>query len=154
MSTCQDHHHCQHQALTKAEEICAERGLRLTPQRRQVLTLIWQSHRPMKAYDLLEQMQQDDPSAKPPTVYRALDFLMEQGLIHRLDSLNAFTGCGHPDGHHRDCYFMICQDCGTASEYCAPALSQAIHQAAQDNDFSPQQTVLEIAGTCGDCRAD
>jgi len=68
MSTCQDHHHCQHQALTMAEEICAERGLRLTPQRRQVLTLIWQSHRPMKAYDLLEQMQQDDPSAKPPTV--------------------------------------------------------------------------------------
>ena len=154
MSTCQDHHHCQHQALTIAEEICAERGLRLTPQRRQVLTLIWQSHRPMKAYDLLEQMQQDASSAKPPTVYRALDFLMEQGLIHRLDSLNAFTGCGHPDGHHRDCYFMICQDCGTASEYCAPALSQAIQQAAQDNDFSPQQTVLEIAGTCGDCRAD
>ncbi|MCE2517935.1 MAG: transcriptional repressor, partial [Alphaproteobacteria bacterium] len=125
MSTCTDHHHCQDTALKTAEAICADRGARLTDQRRQVLGLIWQSHRPVKAYDLLKTLQQDDPAAKPPTIYRALDFLLDQGLIHRMDSLYAFTGCGHPNAHD-DSYFLICRDCGTADVCWSPSLTRAI----------------------------
>ena len=150
MSACTNHQKCQQSALEQAEKICAERGSRLTDQRKLVLSLIWESHRPSKAYDLLEMMQQHDPSAKPPTVYRALDFLMEQGLIHRIDSLNAFTGCNHPNAH-RDCYFLICKACGTADECCSPTLTDAIVSAANLSNFSPGQTTLEIAGTCGLC---
>ena len=152
MTACTDHKNCQQSALEQAEVICAERGSRLTDQRKLVLSLIWESHRPSKAYDLLEMMQQHDPSAKPPTVYRALDFLMEQGLIHRIDSLNAFTGCNHPNTH-QDCYFLICIDCGTADECCSPTLTKAIHSAATLRDFSPGHTTLEIAGTCALCAA-
>ena len=151
MSICTDHHHCQETAIATAESLCQSRGIRLTPQRRQVLTLIWQSHRPVKAYDLLDQLRLSDASAKPPTVYRALDFLMEHGLIHRIDSLNAYTGCGHPDDHPCDCYFMICQSCGIAEECCNPDLAKTIHQMAAGRGFTPQQTVLEIAGFCQDC---
>lgn len=150
MSICSDHQHCQDTALSTAEAICAERGVRLTDKRRQVLALIWRSHKPIKAYDLLTALQHDDPSAKPPTVYRALDFLIGQGLIHRIDSLNAFTGCGHPNAHD-DCYFLICHDCGTADECCSSSLTRAIRSAASSNNFAPARTTLEVAGVCGDC---
>ena len=152
MTLCSDHHHCQESALATAENLCQSRGIRLTPGRRQVLSLIWQSHRPMKAYDLLDQLRQTDAQAKPPTVYRALDFLMEQGLIHRIDSLNAYTGCGHPETLPCDCYFMICQTCGNAQECCNESLSARIHDMAKERGFTPQHTVLEIAGLCQDCR--
>ncbi len=151
MSICADHHHCQETALSTAETLCQSRGIRLTPQRRQVLALIWQSHRPVKAYDLLDQLRLTDSQAKPPTVYRALDFLMEQGLIHRIDSLNAYTGCGHPETLPCDCYFMICQTCGIAEECCNPNLSARINAMAKDRGFQAQHTVLEIAGLCQDC---
>ena len=152
MTLCSDHHHCQESALATAENLCQSRGIRLTPGRRQVLSLIWQSHQPMKAYDLLDQLRQTDAQAKPPTVYRALDFLMEQGLIHRIDSLNAYTGCGHPETLPCDCYFMICQTCGNAQECCNESLSARIHTMAKERGFTPQHTVLEIAGLCQDCR--
>lgn len=150
MTICYNHHHCQETALAQAEAICAERGTRLTSQRKTVLGLIWQSHRPVKAYDLLSQLQEHDPAAKPPTIYRALDFLIEQGLIHRIDSLNAFTGCNHPNAHS-DCYFLICKDCGTADECCSTQLTKAIRHAANTNGFAPAHTTLEIAGSCGKC---
>ncbi|MBM4202103.1 MAG: hypothetical protein FJ189_12570, partial [Gammaproteobacteria bacterium] len=95
-----DHDDCIHRALASAERLCAERGVRFTPVRRRVLELIWRSHEAVKAYDLLEQLKTFDPAAKPTTVYRALDFLREQGLIHRVESLNAFIGCSDVGHQH------------------------------------------------------
>lgn len=140
----------QHTALARAEAICAKRGVRLTAQRKEVLRLIWTSRQPVKAYSLLTELQKADSKAKPPTVYRALDFLLEQGLIHRLDSLNAFTGCIHPDAHD-NCYFLICRDCGVVSECCSGVLESAIDEVSGKHGFTPEHTTLEIAGTCESC---
>ena len=149
-SQCANHHQCQKTALATAEAHCDKFGERLTPNRRDVLRLIWQSHRPIKAYDLIDLMSAQDAKVKPATVYRALDFLLAQGLIHKIDSLSAFTGCSHPN-QHDDCYFLICQSCGTAQECCSPLLAEAITSEARQQDFKLTRTVLEIAGQCATC---
>src|SRR3546814_13619005 len=93
-----DHDHCVSHALAEADSLCARQGVRLTALRKRVLELVWQSHKPLGAYDILAQLtEQDGRRAAPPTVYRALDFLLENGLVHRIASLNAFIGCNHPE---------------------------------------------------------
>ena len=152
MASCTDHERCQRDAIDRARRLCADRGARLTPQRELVLRLVWESHRPAKAYDLLGRLEAATATKpKPPTVYRALDFLLENGLVHRLASLNAFTGCGHPDSHG-DCYFMICRECGTASECCAPAIRTALDSESRRQAFEAESATLEISGVCADCR--
>jgi Fur family zinc uptake transcriptional regulator len=146
-----DHHHCQNAALSAAEAICTKRGSRLTDQRRRVLELVWESHRPIKAYDLLKKLSEDTGRLQPPTIYRALDFLREHGLIHKIDSLNAYTGCRHPDAGH-DCFFIICRDCGNADECCSPELKSSITDTAAGHEFSIESITLEISGQCNSCR--
>ena len=90
-------------------------------------------------------------SAKPPTVYRALDFLLENGLVHRLDSINAYIGRSHPRDH-TGCYFLICTECNEAKECCSPELSKAIEVAWNNNSFRPQRVTLEVLGQCDACR--
>src|SRR5262245_4876474 len=107
-----DHDRCVTDALSAAEAVCARAGDRLTPLRRRVLELVWASHRPAGAYALLDRLREDGRGAAPPTVYRALDFLLERGLIHRIESLNAFVGCAHPGENHL-VQFLICRSCGT-----------------------------------------
>ena len=152
MTACAHHDRCQREALTRARRLCKERGLRLTRQREQVLRLVWESHRPAKAYELLARMGASQAAKpKPPTVYRALDFLLECGLVHRLESLNAYIGCGHPN-RHDDCYFLICQGCGTATECCSSSIASALDKVVQRHSFASRSATLEISGTCSDCR--
>ena len=129
---------------------CQEKGLRFTELRREVLRLIWLSHIPTKAYDILEKLKGKAWSAKPPTVYRALDFLLETGLVHKLDSINAYIGCSHPR-EHDGCYFLICTDCNEAKECCSPELTDAIELAWSKNSFRPKKVTLEVLGQCGQC---
>lgn len=150
MSDCKHHQQCVNNALREGEKICQENGLRFTTLRRKVLELIWQSHKPAKAYDILDQLSDDNGQAKPPTVYRTLDFLLENGLIHRLNSLNAYVGCSHPVQHH-DCYFLICKKCEEVVECCNTGLTQAIEAAASKNQFTTDQAILEIQGLCKSC---
>jgi Fur family zinc uptake transcriptional regulator len=96
-----DHEHCVEDALAAADKLCAEQGLRFTPLRRRVLELVWSSHKPVGAYALLDKLRSEDLGSAPPTVYRALDFLIEHGLIHRIERMNAFIGCSHPGETHR-----------------------------------------------------
>ena len=97
-----DHSQCVDSALADADALCARQGVRLTALRRRVLELVWQSHKPLGAYDILGTLSEEDGRrAAPPTVYRALDFLMENGLIHRIASLNAFIGCVRPEHSHQ-----------------------------------------------------
>ena len=95
-----DHQRCVSKALRTADEVCAERGLRLTPTRKRVLELVWMRHAPIGAYDILSQLSKEGRQDAPPTVYRALSFLMGAGLIHRLDTLNAYLGCETPKHLH------------------------------------------------------
>ncbi|MCR9212891.1 MAG: transcriptional repressor [Proteobacteria bacterium] len=146
-----EHKDCIANALEQAISICEEKGVRFTRLRRSVLELVWENHGPIKAYDILKQLDSDIASVKPPTVYRALDFLLENGLVHRLNSLNAFVGCSHPEAH-KDCYFLICTECGEAMECCSNDLVTAITKTGQKNDFRPAHVTLEITGECADCR--
>ncbi len=154
-----DHAHCIDSAIGAAQRICEARGARLTTLRRQVLQLVWQSHQPLGAYAILEQLgdRQAENDGKPrrlapPTVYRALEFLQEQGLVHRLSSLNAFIGCSHPGEHHHS-QFLICRQCQTVVEIADAGIDQAIQQAATKAGFANDGAGVEITGLCPRCRS-
>lgn len=144
------HRQCISSALEQAETICRRQQVRLTPTRRRVLELVWQQHRPVGAYDLLEQLQQRGRVA-PPTVYRALDFLQQQGLIHRLESLNAFIGCTQPQRPHQG-QFLICRSCRSLAEIADPNISRAINSSARQVGFIPLNQTVEVMGLCAGCR--
>ncbi|MEQ5835819.1 Fur family transcriptional regulator [Marinobacter mangrovi] len=148
-----NHRACVDQALADAHRICNDAKARLTPTRERVLELIWQSHKPLGAYDLLGALAQDGHNAAPPTVYRALDFLQQHGLVHRIASLNAFVGCAHA-GHRHTGFFLICRACRNVLELSAPHVAEAVDQAAQDEGFAAEDTTLEIAGLCPACQQE
>ena len=147
-----DHHHCVATALEDARAVCTERGARLTPVRQRVLEIIWQSHRPLGAYAILEVLSAEGHSPAPPTVYRALEFLLTHGLVHRLSSLNAFIGCTRP-GHPGAGQFLLCTSCGTAAELNDTHIEHAIERSAEAEGFTSQVHTVEISGLCPNCRA-
>lgn len=153
-----NHAHCIDSALAAAQRICTERGARLTELRQQVLQLVWQSHRPLGAYAILEQLgaQQAESGGKPrrlapPTVYRALEFLQEHGLVHRLSTLNAFIGCEHPGERHQS-QFLICRACHAVVEIADRRIDSAIAQAAKAAGFAAEGAGVEISGLCPACQ--
>lgn len=147
-------------SLERAEALCLKRGVQLTPLRRDVLRLVLEADAPIGAYALLDQLKASRARAAPPTVYRALDFLLEQGLIHRLERLNAFMGCaealeGH-DHHHDHAHehphqFLICRGCGTTREISDHIVAEAIAAAAARGGFSAPRATVEIEGLCAQC---
>lgn len=145
-----DHDACIDRAVSDAERICAERGSRFTELRRRILTMIWQGHKAVKAYDLLDRLAKEGGSAKPPTVYRALDFLMEEGLVHKIESLNAYIGCPHPGNTHIS-QFLICDKCETVQEISTEALDVAVTTAANQASFKIHRQTLELRGLCSNC---
>lgn len=162
MSVCQHDHqdgvHLVHSAdevalrLGDIEQFCQQQGLRLTTLRKQVLQMILQADGPIGAYDLLAGLDTEGGRrAAPPTVYRSLDFLLEQGFIHRLSSINAYIPCCHPREGHQAA-FLICQNCQQVQETSAASLIQALADLAAAGDFVPKQTSIEISGLCGRCR--
>ncbi len=147
-----DHGKCLSRALDRAETLC---GTRLTDSRRRVLELIWRSHAPIGAYEVLDGLRRDKPNAQPPTVYRAIDFLAGQGLVHRIESLNAFVGCdvydvGRSHGHAGQ--FLICRACGAAAEMNDPRINAAILSSARDAGFKVDRRTIEVEGLCPNCR--
>ncbi len=170
--TVADHNHdlCQADALARAEAVCLGRGVRLTPIRRQVLSILWQSHRPASAYEVLHQLNDasgmNDAMARnegrgeakdgikrplaPPAVYRALDFLLSQGLAHRLASLNAYVGCVHPERAH-GAQFFICRHCQAVIEVRDTALAEGMQRVADQLGFAMQAPLVEVTGICAAC---
>ncbi len=146
-----DHDACIADALDRAERLCADRGERLTELRRRVLELVWSGHAPQGAYDILDALGQTRGRVAPPTVYRALDFLQAQGLIHRIESLNAFIGCPAPERRHSG-HFFICRRCRTAAELDARAIDRAIDREAGRLGFVIEQRTVELLGLCAPCR--
>jgi Fur family zinc uptake transcriptional regulator len=136
-------------ALETAAALCARRGVRFTAQRRRVLELVCRAERPIGAYEILDQLR-EGATAAPPTVYRALDFLLEQGLIHKLETLHAFIGCTHPEHPHAS-QFLICSDCGRVRELESEAIAGGLQSLEQETGFRPQRPVVEVIGTCARC---
>ncbi|WP_138379853.1 Fur family transcriptional regulator [Luteithermobacter gelatinilyticus] len=146
-----DHDKCIEQALSAARDICDRREMRFTPLRRRVLELVWRGHKPVTAYELLDLLSVGQKKVAPPTVYRALDFLIEQGLVHRIESLNAFIGCPDPAHRHQG-HFLICKKCRTVAEVTETALDRHITRIAADHGYSSEQSMLEVMGLCANCR--
>jgi Fur family zinc uptake transcriptional regulator len=145
-----DHDKCVSAALDIAEQICVVRGVQLTPIRLQVLKLIWESHQAVKAYELLDRIKPLKQEAKPATIYRALDFLIEQGLIHRIESLNAFIGC-HYSGQQHEQLLLICKQCHEVEERSAPKVMGALSSEIQQAHFIVHSKAIEIHGICAKC---
>ena len=147
-----DHGLCIEKALGEAERLCQRRGARLTKLRKRVLALVWTSHSPVGAYDVLARLSQEHGRAAPPTVYRALEFLLEQGLVHRVESLNAFVGCPDPSESHNG-QFLICRDCGAAAEMEVRAIDRAISAQAAAYGFAVEGKTVEVRGLCPACQS-
>jgi Fur family zinc uptake transcriptional regulator len=147
-----DHGQCVVEAIAAAESRCEKDGSSFTPLRRKVLELVWSSHGPVGAYEVLEKLRSSRRNAAPPTVYRALEFLMEHGLIHRIESLNAYVGCGDPARRHGG-QFLICRDCQSVAELDDRAIDRAVTRRADALGFDVEQQTVEIIGQCADCSA-
>ena len=145
-----DHDDCVASAVATAEEVCRDRGLRFTGLRRRVLELVWGSHKPAGAYDILERLNDQGKRAAPPTVYRALDFLIEADLVHRLDSLNAYVGCPDPGNAHTG-QFLICRQCRSVAELDDADINLLVERKAADLGFTAVRQTVEIQGLCRDC---
>ena len=135
--------------LSVADEIARAQGQRMTKIRRKVLSLLIESAEPAKAYDLLERLD-GEGAAKPPTIYRALDFLQELGLAHKIESLNAYVACGHAS-HKHSAVFLICEACGRAEELHSLATSDALVRETQSAGFRLHRAVVEARGLCREC---
>lgn len=146
-----NHNNCMNTALEHAVRICKQKNARLTATRKQVLKFIWESHKPIGAYDLLPKLAEAGFNSAPPTVYRALDFLLEMQLIHRINSLNAFIGCSNPEEHHANCFF-ICKACGIAQEINSEPLNEMSRQLEQELGIQINEQVTEFAGVCPTCQ--
>ncbi|MFC0240386.1 Fur family transcriptional regulator [Rhodopseudomonas telluris] len=148
-----DHDRCTAEGLEHAERICADRSQNLTPIRRHVLRALLSSHRPLGAYEVIEELARVIPRPAPITVYRALDFLMQNGLVHRIESRNAFLACGREHDDASAVAFLICESCGSVGEIPAAAVAQSLSEAARQTGFTPKLSVVEITGVCGHCQS-
>ena len=135
--------------LDEAEHLVIQKGQKMTRIRRKVLQLLLESEEPAKAYDLLANLD-GEGAAKPPTVYRALDFLQDMGLAHKIESLNAYVACGHTK-HAHSAVFLICETCGGAEELHAVETSAAIARETAKAGFNIRSAVIEVRGTCRNC---
>ena len=137
--------------LEQAETLCSQRNLRFTRLRKQVLELVCRAEQPVGAYQLLDDLRESGRSAAPPTVYRALDFLLEQGLVHRLATRNTYLACAHPQRAHA-AVFLVCSRCGHTQEVHNETVIDALRQQAQPFDFVIKHASVEISGLCYRCR--
>ena len=145
-----DHRGCVAGAMAAAESKCRAEGLRLTPARRRVLEILLESHEAMGAYDVLRRLAAEGLGSRPATAYRALAFLTEHGLAHRIERLGAFVACARPGPPHQPA-FLICTGCGTVAEAEAPR--PALGAPAREAGFRIARTVVEAEGLCPGCQA-
>ena len=145
-----DHAHCTADLIARAERTCERRGSKLTGQRREILSSVAQSHSAVGAYDIIERMAEHGPRPAPITVYRALDFLLAHGLVHKIESRNAFVACSHSH-EGQPAALLICESCGTVAELDAPEIFKLVGEKAKAQKFTPAHTLIEMSGTCGAC---
>ena len=148
-----NHDRCASDAIAHAEALCAERQERLTPVRRRVLEALLASHAPLGAYELIDRLAADGGRPAPITIYRALDFLREQGLVHRIESRNAFIACVHNHATGDPVVFLICETCGAVGEAAGAAVAETIRTASRAAGFTPKTPVIEISGICAHFKA-
>ena len=147
-----DHDRCITDTMATAEAQCAEDGLQFTPVRRRVLEILLAEHRAMGAYDILPTLAEEKLGSQPPVVYRALDFLVKNGLAHRIELLNAYIACAHLGRSHRPS-FLICRECRLVAEAETELAQGQLGDAAREAGFSIERMVVEVEGLCPACAA-
>lgn len=147
-----DHGRCTADAMTHAVQRCEERGQKFTPIRKQVFEALLASHKPLGAYEIIDELAKLMPRPAPITVYRALEFLMDNGLVHRIESRNAFLACGHNHDSASVVAFLICDKCGSVGEIPASPLADTLGDVVKGTGFAPKLSVVEITGVCEHCR--
>jgi Fur family zinc uptake transcriptional regulator len=147
-----DHERCSSDAMALAEAVCLERGQRLTAIRRKVLDELLGSHKPLGAYEIIDRLAHRGTRPAPITAYRALEFLRENGLVHRIESRNAFIACVHSHPAGELVVFLICEHCGAVGEASSVELASSLTSAAGAAGFVPKSPVIEITGVCSHCR--
>lgn len=145
------HSTSQKKLLAQAEQLCQQRNVRLTPQRMEVLRLMALQPGAISAYDLLDLLRASEPQAKPPTVYRALDFLLEQGFIHRVESANSYVLCHHFEEPSHTSALFICNRCGSVTERTTEGVEAVLHKLAADAGFILHHSIVEAHGLCMAC---
>lgn len=145
-----DHGRCVASAMAQAEQVVAARGLRLTPVRRRTLEILLERHGAMGAYDVLERLAEDGFGHQPPVAYRALEFLVDAGLAHRIRRINAFAACLHPGEDHHAA-FLICRGCNNVAEIPAGRLRAVMEAGAAQTGFTIERVSLEASGLCPEC---
>lgn len=146
-----DHGHCAENAIAHAEDICARRAQRLTPIRRQVLEVLAGSHKPLGAYEIMDRLGEGGGRPAPITVYRALAFLLGNGLAHRIESRNAYLACASNHASGATVVFLICERCGSVGEACSANVAATLTAAATSAGFKPTSPVIEVGGICSHC---
>lgn len=147
-----DHDRCSTEAMAHAETVCLTRSQNFTPMRRHVLKTLLTSHRPLGAYEIIDALTEHVARPAPITVYRALDFLMENGLVHRIESRNAFLACAHDHDAGAMVAFLICEKCSSVGEVPASRVAHGLNEAARGIGFAPKLSVVEITGLCAHCQ--
>ena len=145
-----DHGSCIDTGISTAEAHCQAQGLRFTPVRRKALEILLQEHRALGAYEMLDKLRDAGFGSQPPVAYRALEFLVANGLAHKIERLNAFIACAHPGDNHSPA-FMICRLCQTVAEAKSSPARGALGEAARATGFRIERTVVEAEGICPAC---
>ncbi|MCK8462769.1 transcriptional repressor [Aliiroseovarius sp. S1339] len=148
-----DHAACAQDVLARAEALCGESGARLTPVRRRVLEILLEEHRAMGAYDVLDRLAAEGFGSQPPVAYRALEFLVDQGLAHRIRRLNAFAACTSPGEGHAPVFF-ICKSCKAVAETSGQSVRDEVDRVARDLGFRVERTNIEALGLCPTCTGE
>jgi Fur family zinc uptake transcriptional regulator len=146
-----DHSSCVHDGIAAAEAHCRENALQFTKVRRRVLEILLEAHRALGAYEILDRLREEGLGSQPPVAYRALDFLVKNGLAHKIERLNAFIACTHPGEHHAP-FFLICRACDAVAEAQREPSQGQLGEAAREVGFVIERTVIEAEGLCPKCQ--
>ena len=146
-----DHRRCVRRTLAQAQDICREKGVRLTALRREVLREVASSHEAIGAYDILERLSENRRRLAPVSIYRVLQTFTEAGVLHRLESRNAYIICRSPHKTSGLAAFLICDKCQQVAEVPAKGLGRTISKMGEAFSFQPAGAVIEVGGLCAHC---
>ena len=148
-----NHHSCIVDGVSAARAHCEAAGLQLTPIRERVLEILLQEHRALGAYDILDRLREEGQRSQPPVAYRALDFLVKHGFVHKIERLNSFVACVCPNKQHAPA-FLICTECGKVAEAISGKLRNSLLDTSQSAGFAIERTVVEAEGICPNCQKE
>ncbi|WP_051555269.1 transcriptional repressor [Legionella fairfieldensis] len=132
-------------------DYCASINLKLTSVRKGVLFILWCAEKPLKAYEILDHLVQIKQNSKPPTIYRVLDYFVDYGVVHKIESIQSYTLCHEPAKHRPSEILMVCSNCYQVSELYDDAIHNLLEKLSQASEFHLGKDAIELKGICSQC---